>query len=122
MPLRRSMRAVWYLSRYSSSELISVLPPYLASWCQNYLSPYCAVANLPEPLGIALQRIGRHDERRELAGLVEFEQFGKAAGDVLGRLFLVVADLQPTDFYVLDQQVIRLDRRDLSAGKADHNH
>src|SRR5215467_8167458 len=122
MPLRRSIRADWYLFRYSSNELIGLLP-LSQSRRQDDLAADRAVAHLPQPIGKALERIGGHHKRREFAGFVESEQLLEALDDLVGRPLLVITDLQTADFDILHQQVVCSDRRDdLPASEANDNH
>src|SRR5215472_11945420 len=122
MPLRRSIRADWYLFRYSSNELIGLLP-LSQSRRQDDLAADRAVAHLPQPIGKALERIGGHHKRREFAGFVESEQLLEALDHLVGRPLLVITDLQTADFDILHQQVVCSDLRDhLPAGEANHNH
>ena len=100
---------------FESGPLLSMIRAMQAfgSGSKNDLAAHRAVADLPQSLGAALQRIARHHIGRELLRRVESEQLAKASADLFRPLILVVADLQAADLDILEQQVIRLDRRDL---------
>src|SRR5215471_12359176 len=80
-----------------------------------------AVADVGERGHELGDREDRGRARLDLSGAIEREELAEAYRHLARHALAVVADLEPADFDVLHQQIVRLDDRNAPGREADHH-